>query len=79
MQNEHTAIIHPAGEGQFERFEFPTAGVRIALKPSEEALTPYGGLVPFAAFLRHMGTVQTLAATFLVERTRANRTPGAVC
>lgn len=75
MQNEHTAIIHPAGEGQFERFEFLTAGGRIALKPSEEALTPYGGLVPFAAFLRHMGTVETLAATFPVERTSPNAKP----
>jgi hypothetical protein len=75
MQNEHAIILHPAGEEQNEQFEFLTAGGRIALKPSEEALTPYAGLVPFAAFLKHMGTVETLAATFPVKRTSPNAKP----
>ena len=75
MQNDHTAIIHLAGEEQKEQFEFETAGGRIVLKTSDETLTPYGGLVPFAAFLKHMGTVETLAATFPVERTSPNARP----
>jgi hypothetical protein len=72
MQKEHALAVHPAGE---EQFEFVTPGGRIALRPSDEALTPYGGLVPFAAFLKHLGIVETLAATCPVERTSPNARP----
>ena len=48
MKNKALDLAHPAGE---EQFEFVTAGGKIALKPGKEALTPYGGLVPFAAFV----------------------------
>jgi hypothetical protein len=43
---------HPAGEGGFT---FPTAGGRVRLSVTEDALTPFGGLVPWAAYTKHIG------------------------
>jgi hypothetical protein len=45
--------VHPAGEGVFE---FPTAGGKVRLQSTADVLTPYGGLVPWAAFARHTDT-----------------------
>lgn len=39
-----TEGIHLAGEAEFT---FPTAGGRVRLSVTEDALTPYGGLVPW--------------------------------
>ena len=54
MQTEAINTDHPAGE---EDFAFRTAGGTVALRTTDDALTPYGGLVPWAAFVRHTGIV----------------------
>ncbi len=72
MQNQALGIVHPEGE---EEFEFTTAGGKVALRVSTEALTPYGGLVPWAAFLRRAGVIETLAASCPVSRTSPNAAP----
>jgi hypothetical protein len=45
------------------------------LRATGDALTPYGGLVPWAAFTRHTGIVERLAATCPVTRTSPNAKP----
>ena len=72
MQTEALGTIHSAGE---EDFEFTTAGGKVALRVTGEALTPYGGLVPWAAFLRKAGVIERLAATCPVTRTSPNAVP----
>jgi hypothetical protein len=64
-----TQTPHPAGEGIFE---FPTAGGKVRLSPTDDVLTPYGGLVPWAAFTRHTGIFERLAETCPVRRTSPN-------
>ncbi|MEJ1974390.1 MAG: transposase [Lacunisphaera sp.] len=64
--------VHPLGEGDFS---FPTAGGRVRLSVTEDALTPYGGLVPWAAFTKHIGLVEGLAAHCPVTRTSPNAAP----
>jgi len=72
MQTETVSEFHPAGEGDFV---FTTAGGKVALSTTGDALTPYGGLVPWAAFTRHTGIVERLTATCPVTRTRPNAKP----
>ena len=72
MQTEALGAVHPAGEADFE---FTTAGGKVALRVTGEALTPYGGLVPWAAFLRKAGVIERLAATCPVTRTSPNAAP----
>jgi len=67
-----SAIVHLAGEG---RMAFETHGGKIELKLSAEALTPFGGLVPWAAFEKHTGILKQLAATCPVERTSPHAAP----
>ncbi len=62
--------IHPEGESDI--FEFPTYTGKVFLHPSEESLTPYGGLVPFAAFQKQTGIFENLEKTFPVVRTSPN-------
>ena len=45
------------------------------LSVTEDALTPFGGLVPWAAFTKHIGIVENLAADCPVTRTSPNATP----
>jgi hypothetical protein len=40
-------VLHPAGEVVFS---FPTYGGPVRLCPTGDALTPFAGLVPWAAF-----------------------------
>jgi hypothetical protein len=54
---------------------FTTVGGKVALRATADALTPYGGLVPWAAFVRHTGIVEQLAATCPVRRTSPNAKP----
>jgi hypothetical protein len=70
--NERWEAAHPAGEGQFT---FPTAGGRVRLAVTDDALTPYGGLVPWAAFTKHLGIVEGLATSCPVKRTSPNAAP----
>lgn len=64
--------IHPAGEGSFV---FPTAGGKVRLSSSNDALTPYGGLVPWSAFLKRVGIVEELVKQSPVRRTSPNAAP----
>lgn len=69
MHSSHAAVLHPAGEAVFT---FPTYGGHVRLCPTEDALTPFGGLVPWAAFQKHCGILEVLAATCPVARTSPN-------
>ena len=60
------------GEGDFS---FPTAGGQVRLSVTKDALTPYGGLVPWAAYTKHLGIVEELAAGCPVTRTSPNAAP----
>lgn len=64
--------VHPEGEGVFS---FPTNGGRVRLSTTEDALTPYGGLVPWAAFTKHINIVENLATHCPVQRTSPNAAP----
>jgi hypothetical protein len=64
--------LHPAGEGVFT---FPTAGGRVRLSVTDDALTPFGGLVPWAAYTKHIGIAENLAADCPVKRTSPNAAP----
>jgi hypothetical protein len=64
--------VHFGSEGEFA---FPTAGGKVRLAVSEDTLTPYGGLVPWAAFTRHLGVFERLAASSPVKRTSPNAAP----
>ena len=64
--------IHPLGEGDFS---FATAGGRVRLSVTDDALTPYGGLVPWAAYVKHLGIANSLAADCPVQRTSPNAAP----
>ncbi|MBA3850451.1 MAG: hypothetical protein C0502_10735 [Opitutus sp.] len=66
--NEWLETVHPAGEGLFT---FPTAGGRVRVAVTDDALTTYGGLVPWAAFTKHLG----VAASCPVARTSPNAAP----
>ena len=68
----NTKELHPAGEGDFT---FPTAGGRVRLSVTEDALTPFGGLVPWAAYTKHIGIAEKLAADCPVKRTSPNAAP----
>jgi len=64
--------LHLAGEGEFS---FPTAGGRVRLSITNDALTPFGGLVPWAAYTEHIGIVKQLAADCPVKRISPNAAP----
>jgi hypothetical protein len=64
--------IHPVGE---KEFAFPSAGGRVRLSVTQDALTPYGGQVPWTAYTRHLGIAEKLAATCPVARTSPNAAP----
>lgn len=64
--------VHPAGEGSFT---FPTAGGRVRLSVTDDALTPFGGLVPWAAYTKHIRVAEKLAADCPVTRTSPNAAP----
>lgn len=71
-ENEEVVGVHPAGEGEFT---FPTGGGRVRLSVTDDALTPYGGLVPWAAFTKHLGIAEELAKACPVKRTSPNAAP----
>jgi hypothetical protein len=64
--------LHLEGEGEFN---FPTAGGRVRLSVTKDALTPFGGLVPWAAYTEHIGIVKKLAEDCPVKRTSPNAAP----
>jgi hypothetical protein len=58
MNANASDVLHPAGEAVFI---FPTYGGRVRLSPTDDALTPFGGLVPWAAFQKQCGLIEALA------------------
>lgn len=66
---DFSLAVHSAGEGFFE---FETYGGKVRLETTEDALTPFGGLVPWSAFLRKTGVVNRLAGSCPVELRSAN-------
>jgi hypothetical protein len=54
---------------------FETYGGNVTIEPSQETLTPFGGLTPWAAFLKKTGIVEQLDATSPVKRTSPNALP----
>jgi hypothetical protein len=67
-----TTAVHPLGEG---KFVFETAGGKVRLSMTDDALTPFGGIVPWAAFTKHLGIVESLAKDCPVQRTSPNAAP----
>lgn len=72
MNSAPSCSLHPAGEAVFT---FPTYGGNVRLCPTDDALTPFGGLVPWAAFQKQCGVLEALAATCPVARTSPNAAP----
>ena len=72
MKPSKVLRVHPTGE---EFFVFPTAGGTVRLSMSADALTPYGGIVPWSAFVRRSGIFEALAASCPIQRTSPNAAP----
>lgn len=72
MNSAPPSALHTAGEAVFT---FPTYGGNVRLCPTDDALTPFGGLVPWAAFQKQCGILEALAATCPVARTSPNAAP----
>ncbi len=56
-------------------FVFPTYGGAVRLSAIGDALTPFGGLVPWAAFVRRCGLLERLSASCPVVRSSPNAAP----
>ena len=72
MNSSNSSVLHPAGEAVFT---FPTYVGNVRLCATDDALTPFGGLVPWAAFQKQCGLLEALAATCPVVRTSPNAVP----
>ena len=72
METQITVSDHPGGE---DDLVFATYAGNVRLRVSAETLTPYGGLVPWAAFMKHNGIVEQLVQTCPVRRTSPNAAP----
>ena len=70
-----TTVAHGPHFGSEGDFAFPTAGGKVRLTVTGDTLTPYGGLVPWAAFTKHLGVFERLAASSPVTRTSPNAAP----
>ena len=69
MSEDLLKLLHPVGE---EVFEFPTEAGKVSVKLTDEVLTPFGGLVPFAAFLKNTGVLERLVDRCPITRTSPN-------
>jgi len=56
-------------------FSFDTYGGKVQLETTDDSMTPFGGIVPFAAFLKKASFLQRLAASSPVQRTSNNASP----
>jgi hypothetical protein len=63
------------GEEGFLDFAFETYCGKVVVEPTDEAMTPFGGLVPWAAFQKKSGILDRLAETCPVTRTSPNAAP----
>jgi hypothetical protein len=74
--NKTTSLesIHPTGEDG-GGCSLDTLGGLVRVERTDEALTPYGGLAAWSAFVGRMGTFERLAERCPVERTSPNAAP----
>lgn len=72
MKKKGHKKLHLRGEGLFV---FPTAGGNVRLSTSNDALTPYGGMVPWSAFVRRTKIIENLAASAPIKRSSPNAAP----
>ena len=72
MRTNTSKIVHPAGEADFS---FMTYGGTVHLRSTRDALTPFGGLVPWAAFVRRCGIFERLGQRAPVRRSSPNAAP----
>lgn len=66
-------LIHPLGEEGI--FEFPTYDGKVFLRPVDDCLTPYGGLVPWSAFQKKSQVLEKLVANCPVIRSSPHAAP----
>ncbi len=64
--------IHPVGE---EVFEFPTYDGKVVLVPTSDVMTPFGGLIPWAAYQKKTGIIEALELSCPIQRSSPNATP----
>lgn len=62
--------IHPMGE--VNTIPFKVYGGQVLLEASDDSMTPFGGLVPWAAYQKKIGIFEDLAKTCPVTRTSPN-------
>lgn len=55
-----------------EDFSFETHCGNVKVEATNDAMTPYGGLVPFASFLKKTGILESLSSSCPVERISPN-------
>ena len=55
--------------------KLPTLGGQVTVVRTDEALTPYGGLAAWSAFVNHLGTLDRLAENYPQPRTSHNAAP----
>lgn len=67
-------MVHLTGEDP-TGLKLPTLGGQVRVEPTDEALTPYGGLAAWSAFVNHLGTLDRLAEKYPLERTSPNAAP----
>ena len=56
-------MVHLAGEDG-PGFKLSTLGGMVTIERTDEALTPYGGLAAWSAFVQHLGIIERLAAQY---------------
>jgi hypothetical protein len=56
-------------------FSFDTYAGKVLLETTDDSMTPFGGIVAFAAFLKKAGFLQRLASTSPVQYTSNNGSP----
>ena len=71
-QTKTTEVIQPLGAGDFGGAK---PGGRAGRSSTKAALTPFGGLVPWAADRKPIGMGDHLAADAPVKRTRPHAAP----
>jgi hypothetical protein len=54
--------------------EFPSYCGKVFLRPVDDVMTPYGGLVPFAAFQKQSGLLEALSESSPITRSSPNAT-----
>ncbi len=66
--------VHLSGEDD-GAFHWATLGGTVTVERTAEALTPYGGLAAWSAFVRRLGLIEGLAEGYPGQRTSPNAAP----